>query len=138
MASFAFLYFIKRNERIRNKFAEITHIKGLSTNYYQVRELNKKTKIRMIRFFSKDLCRQRMQAQPTGKKSSETPTPPPPPPPPPSRSPVKHSSESSSSRSSTSSWTEESVSTMNMDIMTGHLILVCRLLLYISFYFYSF
>jgi len=37
MAAFALLYFIKRNDRIRNKLAEITHIKGLSTNYYQVK-----------------------------------------------------------------------------------------------------
>ena len=36
--------------------------------------------------------------------------------------------EDSSSRSSTSSWTEEPVATVNMDIMTGHLILVCSLL----------
>jgi hypothetical protein len=41
---------------------------------------------------------------------------------------VKHNSQSSSSRSSTSSWIEEPVTTVNMDIMTGHLILVCRLL----------
>jgi len=40
---------------------------------------------------------------------------------------VKHSSESSSSRSSTSSCIEEPVTSVNMDIMTGHLILVCRL-----------
>ncbi len=35
-------------------------------------------------------------------------------------------SESSSARSSTSSWTEEPVTNVNMDIMTGHLILVYR------------
>lgn len=40
---------------------------------------------------------------------------------------VKHNSEGSSSRSSTSSWIEEPVTTVNMDIMTGHLILVSRL-----------
>jgi hypothetical protein len=37
MAAFALLFFVKRNDRIRNKLAEITQIKGLSTNYYQVR-----------------------------------------------------------------------------------------------------
>ncbi|CAF0756416.1 unnamed protein product [Rotaria sordida] len=111
MGAFAFLYFIKRNDRIRNKLAEITHIRGLSTNYYQ------------------DLCRQRMQAQPTGSKSpdihkaQQVP---------PSStgattvsgtSHVKHNSEGSSTRSSTSSWSEEPVAPVNMDIMTGHLIL---------------
>jgi len=42
MAAFALLYFIKRNDRIRNKLAEITHIKGLSTNYYQVKFIHLK------------------------------------------------------------------------------------------------
>lgn len=111
MAAFALLYFIKRNDRIRNKLAEITHIKGLSTNYYQ------------------DLCRQRMQTQPSGNKSpdvhktQQTP--------PSSAGPTttsasahtKHNSEGSSTRSSTSSWSEEPVAPVNMDIMTGHLIL---------------
>lgn len=111
MAAFALLYFVKRNDRIRNKLAEITHIKGLSTNYYQ------------------DLCRQRMQTQPSGNKSpdihktQQTP--------PSSAGPTaisasghaKHSSEDSSTRSSTSSWSEEPVAPVNMDIMTGHLIL---------------
>jgi protein tyrosine phosphatase len=102
MGSFAFLYFIKRNDRIRNKFAELTRIKGLSMNYYQ------------------DLCRQRMQEQSGGRISPEihtihqTTT---------TDSRIKRSSESSSSRSSTSSWPEEPVTTVNMDIMTGHLIL---------------
>jgi hypothetical protein len=45
----------------------------------------------------------------------------------PTDSRVKHNSKGSSSRSSTSSWTEEPVTTVNIDIMTGHLILVCRL-----------
>lgn len=112
MAAFALLYFIKRNDRIRNKLAEITHFKGLSTNYYQ------------------DLCRQRMQTQPSGNKSpdihktQQTP--------PSSAGPTttsaasahtKHNSEGSSTRSSTSSWSEEPVAPVNMDIMTGHLIL---------------
>ncbi|CAF1039393.1 unnamed protein product [Rotaria sp. Silwood1] len=111
MGAFAVLYFVKRNDRIRNKLAEITHFRGLSTNYYQ------------------DLCRQRMQAQPTGSKSPEihkvqqTP--------PLSAGPTtvsaagygKHNSEGSSTRSSTSSWSEEPVAPVNMDIMTGHLIL---------------
>ncbi|CAF1037550.1 unnamed protein product [Adineta ricciae] len=111
MAAFVLLYFVKRNDRIRNKLAEITHIKGLSTNYYQ------------------DLCRQRMQVQPTSSKSPEihkvhqsSPS---------SAAPttvtagshVKHNSEGSSTRSSTSSWSEEPVAPVNMDIMTGHLIL---------------
>jgi protein tyrosine phosphatase len=108
MGAFALLYFIKRNDRIRNKLAEITHIKGLSTNYYQ------------------DLCRQRMQVQPSGSKSPEihktSPS---------SAAPttvsagshVKHNSGDSSNRSSTSSWSEEPVAPVNMDIMTGHLIL---------------
>jgi protein tyrosine phosphatase len=111
MAAFALLYYIKRNDRIRNKLAEITHIKGLSTNYYQ------------------DLCRQRMQGQPTGSKSPEihkahqgSPS---------STGPttvsagghIKNNSEGSSTRSSTSSWSEEPVAPVNMDIMTGHLIL---------------
>jgi protein tyrosine phosphatase len=106
MAAFALLYFIKRNDRIRNKLAEITHIKGLSTNYYQ------------------DLCRQRMQGQPTGSKSPEihkvqqtSPTTAS------ASTHVKHSSEGSSNRSSTSSWSEEPLAPVNMDIMTGHLIL---------------
>ncbi|CAF2578887.1 unnamed protein product [Rotaria sp. Silwood2] len=111
MGAFALLYFVKRNDRIRNKLAEITHIRGLSTNYYQ------------------DLCRQRMQVHPTGSKSpdihkvQQTP--------PPSAGPTtvsaashaKHNSEGSSTRSSTSSWSEEPVAPVNMDIMTGHLIL---------------
>jgi len=42
MGSFALLYFVKRNDRIRNKFAEITGIKGLSTDYYQVKIFSKK------------------------------------------------------------------------------------------------
>jgi hypothetical protein len=111
MAAFALLYYIKRNDRIRNKLAEITHIKGLSTNYYQ------------------DLCRQRMQTQPTSGKSPEihkvhqtSPS---------NTGPTtvsagshpKHNSEGSSTRSSTSSWSEEPVAPVNMDIMTGHLIL---------------
>jgi protein tyrosine phosphatase len=111
MAAFALLYFIKRNDRIRNKLAEITHIRGLSTNYYQ------------------DLCRQRMQVQPTGNKSPEIhrvhqtspsgagPTTVS------AGSHVKHNSEGSSTRSSTSSWSEEPLAPVNMDIMTGHLIL---------------
>jgi hypothetical protein len=44
----------------------------------------------------------------------------------PSANRAKRNSEDLSSRSSTSSWTEEPVTTINMDIMTGHLILVCR------------
>lgn len=111
MGAFAILYFFKRNDRIRNKLAEITHIKGLSTNYYQ------------------DLCRERMQVQPKGTKPAEihkvypAPT---------SSggstmisttSHPKHNSEGSSNRSSTSSWSEEPVAPVNMDIMTGHLIL---------------
>lgn len=39
---------------------------------------------------------------------------------------VKQTSESSSSRSSVSSWTEESSTKINIDVMTGHLILVSR------------
>jgi len=112
MAAFALLYFFKRNDRIRNKLAEITHIKGLSTNYYQ------------------DLCRQRMQAQPTGSKSPEihkvhqaAPSSSAPTTMSPGGSHVKHNSEDSSTRSSTSSWSEEPVAPVNMDIMTGHLIL---------------
>lgn len=111
MAAFLLLYFVKRNDRVRNKLAEITHIKGLSTNYYQ------------------DLCRQRMQVQPTSGKapevhkihptasSSAAPTTVS------AASHVKQSSEGSSTRSSTSSWSEEPVAPVNMDIMTGHLIL---------------
>ncbi len=120
MSSFTFLYFIKRNDRIRNKFAEITRIKGLSTDYYQVKKkekLRKKIK-RFVFLVKKDLCRQRMQAQPTRRISPEIhkiPT----------DSHVKRDSQSSSSRNSTSSWTEEPVTNVNMDIMTGHLILVC-------------
>ncbi|CAF3702524.1 unnamed protein product [Rotaria sordida] len=99
MGSFAVLYFIKRNDRIRNKIAEITHIKGLSTNYYQ------------------DLCRQRMKAQPTRRTSSEIhPTHQ-------FNNRVKRTSEDSSSRSSISSYTDEPITSVNMDIMTGHLIL---------------
>jgi hypothetical protein len=37
MGSFGLIYFIKRNDRIRDKFAEITQIKGLTTEYYQVK-----------------------------------------------------------------------------------------------------
>lgn len=111
MGAFALLYFIKRNDRFRNKLSEITHIRGLSANYYQ------------------DLCRQRMQVQPSGNKSPEvhkvhpaTTT---------SAAPIttaasahtKQNSEGSSTRSSTSSWSEEPVAPVNMDIMTGHLIL---------------
>lgn len=113
MGAFALLYFIKRNDRFRNKLSEITHIRGLSANYYQ------------------DLCRQRMQVQPSGNKSPEvhkvhpattttnsasvtTST---------SAVHAKHNSEGSSTRSSTSSWSEEPVAPVNMDIMTGHLIL---------------
>jgi len=111
MAAFAFLYYIKRNDRIRNKLAEITHFRGLSTNYYQ------------------DLCRQRMQAQPTSSKSPEihkvhqTSPSPTGPTTAPTGSHAKHNSEGSSTRSSTSSWSEEPVAPVNMDIMTGHLIL---------------
>ncbi|CAF3988363.1 unnamed protein product [Rotaria sp. Silwood2] len=102
MGSFAVLYFVKRNDRIRNKIAGITQIKGSSTDYYQ------------------DLCRQRIQAQPTRRKSSEVHTthqtiP--------FNSRVKRNSEVSSSRSSTSSYMDESVTSINVDIMTGHLIL---------------
>jgi hypothetical protein len=122
MISFAFLYFIKRNDRIRNKFAELTRIKGLSTNYYQVRQ---KLESIIHFFFSKDLCRQRMQEQPgrhmspdvhTVHQAATT------------ENRAKRPSESSSSRSSTSSWPEEPVTTVNMDIMTGHLILVSQLI----------
>jgi protein tyrosine phosphatase/5-hydroxyisourate hydrolase-like protein (transthyretin family) len=111
MGAFALLYFIKRNDRIRNKLAEITHIKGLSTKDYQ------------------DLCRQHMHEQPSSSKSPEihtvhhasasTPVLG-------SASAsghVKNNSEGSSTRSSTSSWSEEPVAPVNMDIMTGHLIL---------------
>lgn len=45
MGAFALLYFVKRNDRIRNKLAEITHVKGLSNNYYQVSETGKNGKI---------------------------------------------------------------------------------------------
>lgn len=37
---------------------------------------------------------------------------------------VQRNSDDTSSRGSTSSWSEEPVTTVNMDIMTGHLILV--------------
>jgi len=50
---------------------------------------------------------------------------------------VKRNSQSSSSRSSTSSWTEEPVITVNMDIMTGHLILVRRLLKKFHFFVFN-
>jgi hypothetical protein len=53
MAAFALLYFIKRNDRIRNKLAEITHIKGLSTNYYQVKFIYIKRKEKIWVFFCK-------------------------------------------------------------------------------------
>ncbi|CAF1682659.1 unnamed protein product, partial [Didymodactylos carnosus] len=49
MAVIGILFFIKRDARIRNKLAELTHIKGFSTKDYQ------------------DLCRQRMQTQPQTK-----------------------------------------------------------------------
>jgi hypothetical protein len=108
MAAFALLYFIKRNDRIRNKLAEITHIKGLSTNYYQVKFFFYMKKNYWI--FQKDLCRQRMQAQPTASKSPEihkahqTSSSPTGPTTVSAGSHVKHSSEGSSNRSSTSSW----------------------------------
>ena len=41
------------------------------------------------------------------------------------RTRVKHDSEDSSSGNSASSWAEEPITPVNMDIMTGHLILVC-------------
>lgn len=50
MCSFALLYCIKRNDRIRNKFAEITRIKGLSTDYYQVKIKKLQKKIKRIFF----------------------------------------------------------------------------------------
>jgi hypothetical protein len=109
MAAFALLYFIKRNDRVRNKLAEITHIKGLSTNYYQV-GAERCEMIRRLCLFPKDLCRQRMQEQPTGRKSPEVhqihsaatavPTTVS------AGSHGKHNSEGSSTRSSTSSWWE--------------------------------
>ncbi|CAF0927504.1 unnamed protein product [Adineta steineri] len=99
ICSFTLFYFIKRNSHIRDKFVEITRIKGLSTNDYQ------------------DLCRRRMQTQSKDQKSSETHQVAS------SNSRIKHNSERSSSQSSTSSWSEEPVTPINMDIMTGHLIL---------------
>jgi len=113
MGAFALLYFIKRNDRFRNKLSEITHIRGLSANYYQ------------------DLCRQRMQVQPSGSKSPEihkvhpatTSSSAAPTTTSASAAHAKHNSEGSSTRSSTSSWSEEPVAPVNMDIMTGHLIL---------------
>lgn len=109
MAAFAVLYFIKRNDRIRNKLAEITHIKGLSTNYYQVGSNRCGTTGRLC-LFAKDLCRQRMQAQPTGSKSPEVhkvhPAAAAAPTTVPAGSHAKHNSEGSSTRSSTSSWWE--------------------------------
>jgi len=36
IGSFALLYFIKRNDRIQNKFSDITQVKGLSKDDYQV------------------------------------------------------------------------------------------------------
>lgn len=92
MGSFVMLFYFKRSSQIRDKFAEITRFKRSTTNDYQ------------------DLCRQRMQNQPTTRIAA-------------GEVKKQRSSESSSSRSSTSSWTEEPVSTINMDIMTGHLIL---------------
>ena len=149
MAAFVLLYYIKRNDRFRNKLAEITHIKGLSTNYYQVKFLPIKKYIDRKNYFVKDLCRQRMQVQPTGSKSQEIPkihqtspsTTAPTTTTTSAGSHVKHNSEGSSTRSSTSSWfdnflstflsyisiacrSEEPVAPVNMDIMTGHLILV--------------
>lgn len=76
-----------------------------------------------------DLCRARMQAKQTADKSD---------------SPrvfssllgrVSESNNSSSNRSSTSSWIEESALT-NMDISTGHMVLV-SFRLFFSFYFES-
>ncbi|CAF1286153.1 unnamed protein product, partial [Didymodactylos carnosus] len=103
MAVIGILFFIKRDARIRNKLAELTHIKGFSTKDYQ------------------DLCRQRMQTQPQTKSPIS----------PSSHSVqtnilntnIKNHSEGSSNRSSTSSWSEDPILTTNMDIMTGHLIL---------------
>jgi hypothetical protein len=102
MIAFALLYFIKRNDRIRNKLAEITHIKGLSTNYYQVKKWIIYFKRKL--FFSKDLCRQRMHVQPTGSKSPEIHKTSAPTTTVSAGSHVKHNSEGSSTRSSTSSW----------------------------------
>ncbi|UJR21066.1 hypothetical protein I4U23_024166 [Adineta vaga] len=97
LASFVLFYFIKRNDKIRKKFEEITRMKNGSADDYQ------------------DLCRRRMQT--TDCKSSEV-----------QRKTSTHTrgeqdNEDSSSHSSTSSWIEEPVTSMNMDIMTGHLIL---------------
>lgn len=66
MAAFALLYYIKRNDRIRNKLAEITHIKGLSTNYYQVKFISTKERkcesfhLRRICAGSECKCNQRV------------------------------------------------------------------------------
>ncbi|CAF0783006.1 unnamed protein product [Adineta ricciae] len=96
LGSFALFCFIRRNERIREKFAEITRIKSQSTNDYR------------------DLCRQRMQTDGKTVPVQQKPT---------ARTRVKHDSEGSSSGNSTSSWAEEPITPVNMDIMTGHLIL---------------
>lgn len=95
LGSFALFCFIRKNERIQEKFAEITRINSQSTN---------------------DPSRQRMQTDGKAAPVQQKPT---------GRARVKHDSEGSSSGNSTSSWVEEPIIPVNMDIMTGHLILVC-------------
>lgn len=42
MGAFACLFFLKRNERIRKKLTHITRLKGVPTDYYQVKNISLK------------------------------------------------------------------------------------------------
>ena len=143
MTAFVFLYYIKRNDRIRNKLAEITHIKGLSTNYYQVKSIvffseQRRTDFFLQRIYADKECKcnqqvvnhrkfikftkhhhqQQLQvvtSHTTAKVLQLV---------------VQHHHGSSIFSSSffdlysIDSRSEEPVAPVNMDIMTGHLILV--------------
>ncbi|CAF3310886.1 unnamed protein product [Rotaria socialis] len=108
MCSFVLLYLMKRNDRILNKMTEIIHQKDSSSGYSEYfRQL-------IIQPTATTTTTTSGEVQKTSSLGTQTV---------PVNSKAKRISEVSSSRSSTSAYADESATSLNVDIMVGHLIL---------------
>ncbi|CAM4868675.1 unnamed protein product [Rotaria socialis] len=108
MCSFVLLYLMKRNDRVLNKMTEIIHQKDSSSGYSEyLRQL-------IIQPTATTTTTTSGEVQKTSSLGTQTV---------PVNSKAKRISEVSSSRSSTSAYADESATSLNVDIMVGHLIL---------------
>ncbi|CAF3362369.1 unnamed protein product [Rotaria socialis] len=111
MCSFVLLYLMKRNDRILNKMTEIIHQKDSSSGYSEyLRQLI----MQPTATTTTTTTTTSGEVQKTSSLGTQTV---------PVNSKAKRISEVSSSRSSTSAYADESATSLNVDIMVGHLIL---------------